>query len=246
MPEIPQQVGLTPEQIAQFQVDPNQWVQSILSGEFLGANPYINELIAAMEADARRAYETGTVPLLRSNLNMGGAYGSALGSLAESRAAQDFTRGLMGQTAGVRYQDYGAERENMMRALQLLSGETVASRQGLFGARDTDVQSATNLEQTQMQTAAQRAAARMSAGARRYAADRSYAASQLGAQADYWRNLFNYSGLMRGFTGGPGESMGRRNAAPRTPDVWGGPAGGFVPANKPIGGDPWNQPGAWG
>lgn len=236
---MPPQVQLTPEQIANFQSDPSEWLRQVLSGQFLGANPYIDQLIQTMEGDARRAYETGTVPLQRSELNMGGAYGSALGALAESRASQDFTRGLMGQTAGVRYEDYGAERENMMRALGLLSGETVASRQGLFGARDTDVGAATNIQTANISAAAQRAAANAAAGASRYGADRGYAASRLNAQADYWRNLFNQSQIQRGFGGGP-PAPGVTSPTAGWPDP-----GINRGLDKFAGGDPWNSPGGW-
>lgn len=266
MPEIPQQVGLTPEQIAQFQADPNEWMRAVLGGQYLGANPYIDQLISQIEADAQRQFQESILPTETARLNMSGAYGTALGQQARAGAAEDFARGLMGQTAGIRFQDYGSERDRMMQALGLLSGETAASRQGLFGARDTDVQSATNLQQTQMQTAAQRAAARMAAGASRYAADRSYAGQRLGAQASYWNNLFNRSQQMRGLFGGPAGSIGQRGAggggmatlpfipptattpfvpssgALRSQGVYGGPAGGPVRYDGP---GAWDNPGAF-
>lgn len=246
MPPIPQQVGLTPEQIANFQADPNQWLRSVLEGQFLGQNPHLQDIISQIEADAQRQFQESILPTTTAQLNQSGAYGTALGAQARAGAAEDFARGLMGQTAGIRYEDYGSERDRMQQALQLLSGETLGSRQGLFGARDTDVQSATNIEQANIAAAAQRAAARSAAGASRYGADRSFAAARLGAQSDFWRNAFNRSGLMRGFTGGPQQSIGQRGAGAQGRNVFGGPAGGFVPADKPIGGDPWNQPGAWG
>lgn len=242
MPPIPQQVGMTPEQIAQFQADPNEWMRAVLGGQYLGSNPYIDQLIKTMEADAQRQFQESILPTRKSELNLSGAYGSALGAQAEARAAEDFARGLMGQTAGIRYQDYGAERENMMRALGLLSGETAASRQGLFGARDTDVGSATNIETANISAAAQRAAANAAAGASRYGADRSFAAARLGAQSDFWRDAFSRSGLMGGFTGGPSNAP---QGGAGTQGAWGGPANRSLPY-KPVGGDPWNQPGAWG
>lgn len=255
MPPIPQQVGMTPEQIARFQAQPNEWMRAVLEGQFLGANPYIQDVISQIEADAQRQYREAELPTLTSQLNLSGAYGTALGARARSQAAADFARGLMGQTAGIRYQDYTGERENMMRALGLLSGETAASRQGLFGARDTDVQSATNLRQAEIAAAAQRAAANAAASASRYSA-------RLGAQSSYWNNLFNRSQQMRGLFGGPGEPIGQRVAGggmatlPFVPpgkggsfgvsgqNVWGGPAGGPVKYGGSMG-DPWNTSGGF-
>lgn len=262
MPPIPQQVQLTPEQIANFLPQINQYMQQVLGGEFIGANPYIDELIQQTEADAMRQFQESILPTRAAELNLSGAYGTALGQQAEANTARDFAQMLSGQTSGLRAQDYQSERENMMRALQLLSGETVASRQGLFGARDTDVQSATNLRQAQMAANAQRAAARAAAGASRYGADRAFAAQRLGMQSDFWRDAFNRSGLMRGFTGGPQQSLGQRGAAPAvgtgprfTPEIpagfgaagqgglFGGPAGGVLQGPSTI--DPWNNPGAF-
>lgn len=239
---MPSPVGLSPEAIANFFPELNQYMRKLLEGGFLDqGNPYVQSLIQNIEEDANRAYLTGTVPLVRSNLNMSGAYGSALGSLAESRASQDFTRGLMGTLAQTRTGLYESERDRMMQGLQLYSGETIASRQGLFGARDTDVQSATNIRTAQIAAAAQKAAARMAANAARYGADRSYAASRLGAQGDYWNNLFNYSQLLRSYTGGPQDPIGQRPPPPF------GDARDFgvrIPGYRyKRGPDPWNDPG---
>lgn len=265
MPPIPQQVGMTPEQIAAYQVDPNQWLRSVLEGQYLGANPYLNQLISQIESDAQRQFQESILPTTRSELNLSGAYGTALGQQAQAKSAEDFARGLMGQTAGIRYQDYGSERDRMQQALQLLSGETVASRQGLFGARAADVQSATGIRQSEIAAAAQRAAANAAASASRYGADRSYAAARLAQQSNYWNNLFNRSQQMRGFFGGPEQSMGQRAAAGtqspsfsipkfdfmQGPNViggvggqgaWGGPADGALRYAGSTG-DPWNTGG---
>lgn len=252
MPPIPQQVQLTPEQIAAFQADPNQWMQQVLEGQYLGANPYIDELIRQTEADAMRQFQESILPTRAAELNLSGAYGTALGQQAEANTARDFAQMLSGQTSGLRAQDYASERDRMMQALQLLSGETLGTRQGLFGARGQDVQSATNLQQAQIAANAQRAAARAAAGASRYGADRSFAAARLGQQANFWQDAFNRSGLMRGFTGGPQQSLGQRGAiqTPSAPTgqfaglmqqgVFGGPAGGVVQGPSTI--DPWNNP----
>lgn len=255
MPEMPAQVSLTPEQIAAFQADPNQWLRSVLEGQYLGANPYIDQLIQAMEADAQRQFQESILPTRRSELNLSGAYGTALGAQAEAKAAEDFARGLMGQTAGIRFQDYGAERDRMQQALQLLSGETLASRQGLFGARGEDVQSATGIRQSEIAAAAQGAASRMGMrgqlGAARIGQSGANYRARLAAQQNYWNNVFNRSQQMRGFFGGPGQPMGQRGQVgvptsqpvygPVGTGLWGGPAGGV--AQGPPTADPWNVEG---
>lgn len=256
MPPIPQQVGMTPEQIANFQASPNEWLRAVLEGQYLGQNPYLQDVISQIEADAQRQFQESILPTRRSELNLSGAYGTALGSMAEAGAAEDFARGLMGQTAGIRYEDYGAERDRMMQGLQLLSGETLGSRQGLFGARGQDVQSATSIRQSEIAAAAQRAAANAAAGASRYSA-------RLGAQSSYWNNLFQRSQQMRGIFGGPGQSIGQRGAGGASfsvPDmpagkigsiggfgaqgVYGGPAAGPVKWGGSMG-DPWNTSGGF-
>lgn len=236
----PPPVSMTPEAIAQFQADPNQWLRQLLEGQFLGANPYLADVISQIEADAQRQFQESILPTRRSELNLSGAYGTALGSQAEAKAAEDFARGLMGQTAGIRYQDYGSERDRMMQGLQLLSGETLGSRQGLFGSRDTDVQAAAQRAAANMSMRGQLGAARTAAGARMHNA-------RLAQQSAYWNNLFNRSQQMRGFFGGPQQSLGQRTAAPQAGALGAPGLPGFKFAQGPetIGGDPWNTPGGF-
>lgn len=189
----PSPVNLTPEQIAQFFPDLDPYTRQVLEGYYLDqGNPYTRDLISSIEGDAARAYETSTVPLMRSELNMGGAYGSALGALAESRSAQDYTRGLSGVLAGTRTGLYESERDRMMAALGGYQGQTDASRGALTGMRGQDI----GLLQTQEQAAASRFGASASAGAARYGADRQYGLGMNQLRYQYFRDLMNQSSMM--------------------------------------------------
>lgn len=236
---------MDPLDVVSYSPEANQWLQAVLGGDFLGANPYIDQLIKQMEADAMRQYSEAILPTATARLNQSGAYGTALGKQAQANTARDFAQSLAGQTAGVRYEDYGAERDRMMQALGIYSGQEDQTRGLLSNMRLGTEQAQTSLEQSRIAAAAQRAAANAAAGASRYGADRSFAAARLGAQSDFWRDAFSRSGLMRGYTGGPqqGASFGTPPMVPQG-GVSGGPAGGFVPYKG--GGDPWNSPGAWG
>lgn len=229
---------MDPLDVVSYSPEANQWLQQVLGGEFLGANPYIDQLIQQMEADAMRQYGEAILPTATSQLNMSGAYGTALGKQAQANTARDFAQGLAGQTAGIRYEDYGSERDRMMQALGIYSGQEDQARGLLSNMRLGTEQSQTSLEQARIAAAAQRAAANAAASASRYGA-------RLGAQSSYWNNLFNQSQNMRGWQGGPTDGLGQRNAPTGAPPMASIPKFDFQQGPGALNADPWSQPGAW-
>jgi hypothetical protein len=187
---------MDPMEIAKYSPEASQWMQQVLSGGFLGSNPYLDQVIQAMQDDAMRAYQQSTVPMQRSELAMSGAYGTALGEQAQQQGAVDFSRGLAGQMSGVRSGAYESERDRMMQALGMFQDETMGTR-GLLGQMRMGTESAqAGITQSQLAAAAQRAAANAAANASRYGSGLQYKLGMQGLQQDALRDLMNYSGQM--------------------------------------------------
>ncbi|MGH6933293.1 MAG: hypothetical protein ACREEE_12775 [Dongiaceae bacterium] len=89
----------------------------ILGGGYLNANPYLQGAIDAASQGAARNYLSAIVPGIDSSYSLAGRYGSG----AHQSAHENAQRALAGQLGGIAsnlaYQDYGAERANMMAAL---------------------------------------------------------------------------------------------------------------------------------
>ena len=216
-----------PAAIANFSPQMSQWLEQVLSGQFLGANPYINQLIAATEADAQRQFSESQVPMQMSGLNAMGNYGSALGQMASANAGQNFARGLSAQTSGIRSQDYSNERSNMMQALGMYTGQQdnsrslLASMSNALTAKQSQLGAANIGAKASMYGAdqsriGQLGAANIHAGASRHATNSA-------AEQNYWNNLFNWSNMMNNYTGGPANGTGLMG---NYGNAWSGGGGG--------------------
>lgn len=75
-----------------------------LSGQYLDSNPYINDIVDRTTADVGNS--------VNSAFASGGRYGS-------NAHADTLSQSVADASAGIRYQNYGDERENMMRGLAL-------------------------------------------------------------------------------------------------------------------------------
>lgn len=89
----------------------------ILGGGYLNANPYLQGAIDAASQGAARNYQSAVMPGIDSSFSLAGRYGSG----AHVSAHENAQRALAGQLGGIAsnlaYQNYGAERSNMMNAL---------------------------------------------------------------------------------------------------------------------------------
>jgi hypothetical protein len=91
----------------------------MLGGGYLNANPYLQGAIDAASQGATRNYLTSVLPGIDSSFSLAGRYGSG----AHQSAHENAQRALAGQLGGIAsdlaYQNYGAERANMMNALAM-------------------------------------------------------------------------------------------------------------------------------
>ena len=202
--------GMTPQQIASYTPPTNDYLTSLLSGDWLNSNPYIDQMISGLESDAQRQFQNSILPSVRNPYMMGGTYGGSLSKMAEANAADQFTRGLMGQVAGIRSDLYNSERDRMLQGLGLLSNDTNAAR-GLLGG----------IMQSNIGAAASRYGANQAAGASRYGSNLSYQLGMQNLKYNYLNDLLNASQNYNYYTGGPPPSGAA--GQPANPD----PAGNF-------------------
>jgi len=125
--------------LANYQVKPNQWMESVLQGDFLGSNPYLEDVISNLSREAGQAHEQYTLPGINQQFNSGGRYGSGAQARANILAGEQFDEGLMGEISGIRAGSYESERDRMMQALGLLSGENTSARSNLAGVKQSGI-----------------------------------------------------------------------------------------------------------
>lgn len=93
-----------------------------LGGEYLNANPYLPAVIDAASRGVSRNYQDAVAPGIDSSFSLAGRYGSGA-HLSAHDAAQRNLAAQLGDIAGnLAYQGYGAERANMLNALNAVPG----------------------------------------------------------------------------------------------------------------------------
>jgi hypothetical protein len=80
-----------------------------VGGQYLGANPYLQAALKPAQQATQQAYYDA-INEARSNLSMGGRYGSGAQTELESRAQQNLANALAGQAGQLAYQNYATER----------------------------------------------------------------------------------------------------------------------------------------
>ena len=91
----------------------------VLSGEYLKAgNPYLQQAISAATRPILDAFEGQIMPGIDSAFSSAGRYGSGLQGEAYRDAQSDLTRNIGDVASNMAFQNYGAERNNMMNAMQ--------------------------------------------------------------------------------------------------------------------------------
>jgi hypothetical protein len=83
--------------------------QQTVSGQYLGANPYLQAALRPAQQATQQAYYDA-INEARSNLSMGGRYGSGAQTELESRSQQNLANALAGQAGQLAYQNYASER----------------------------------------------------------------------------------------------------------------------------------------
>ena len=95
-----------------------QQLQQTISGQFLGANPYLEAALQPAFGAAQRQYEAATNQAL-SNFSRAGRYGSGAMQGALTNVGGEFARALTGTAGQLGYANYADERGRQMAATQL-------------------------------------------------------------------------------------------------------------------------------
>lgn len=112
-----------------FVGDAGDYLSSVLQGDFLGPNPYLQNVIDASSADVTRNFSTGVLPSIASRFGRAGRSGSPAEMAATGRATGELTDSLSQMTGNIRYRDYNERLGDMMRAV----GLAPAIRQAEYG-----------------------------------------------------------------------------------------------------------------
>lgn len=139
--------------LANYQVVPNEYMQRVLSGDYLAqGNPYQQSMLNAMQ----NAYEQ-SLPSIDARFAQSGRFGSGALAGAHVLANERYNTGVE-NTLG---QLWDSERNRMNEALGMLSQETASARNTMGGVQQSEISGAAQRAAAQTAADAQRAAARM-------------------------------------------------------------------------------------
>jgi hypothetical protein len=94
-----------------------QQQQNVISGQYLGANPYLEAALRPGQESATQAYNQA-IGGTRSNASLAGRYGSGAQNQLESLSQQNLANALTNQAGQAAYQNYAAERGMQNQAAQ--------------------------------------------------------------------------------------------------------------------------------
>jgi hypothetical protein len=94
-----------------------QQQQNVISGQYLGANPYLEAALRPGQQAATAAYNQA-IGGTRSNASLAGRYGSGAQTQLESLSQQNLANALTNQAGQIAYQNYAAERGMQNQAAQ--------------------------------------------------------------------------------------------------------------------------------
>jgi hypothetical protein len=94
----------------------SQAIGQTLSGQMLGANPYLESAIQAANRPVIDQFRQEILPALNSQFARSGRYGSGAMVASQQRALDQLGRNLSETASGLAYQDYSAERRNQLNA----------------------------------------------------------------------------------------------------------------------------------
>jgi len=102
-----------------------QQMLGTIQGQYLGANPYLQQALQPGFDAAQRQYEGGVNQAL-SNFSKAGRYGSNAMQGALTQSGGDYARALTGAAGALGYQNYGDERARQMAAMGAAPGMAAA------------------------------------------------------------------------------------------------------------------------
>jgi hypothetical protein len=145
-----QQLG---DYLGNYSVEPNQWMREVLDGKFLDqGNPYVQSLVDESYEDYQRSLGD-----IDSRFATSGRFGSGALARAHVLANEEFNEGAQ-QLRGSLYEN---ERNRMMDAMGMLSGENTSARSTLGGTNQSLIARSGQLGSAKIAADAQRAAASM-------------------------------------------------------------------------------------
>lgn len=127
------------------------WLRETARGEMLGGNPYINDVVSAMNRGTTGAYQNA-IAGMEGNMSRAGGMGGSMEALLRGKENEGLTRGLAENEAKIRYGDYATER-----------GYQEQARHALPGAHATEVGTMLNAGGAMNDVAMQRLQAQMAA-----------------------------------------------------------------------------------
>ena len=93
-----------------------QGILETATGSYLGENPALQGAIDAASRGMARNYQEAVAPGIDSQFSGAGRYGSNQLQTAQDTAQENLATGLRDLSSQLAYRDYGAERENMLKA----------------------------------------------------------------------------------------------------------------------------------
>jgi hypothetical protein len=97
-------------------------LQKTLSGGYLNANPYMDQMVQQVQGDLTRSYNESVVPQQNAMRARSGSFGNSGVEQAIGSQANDFTRQLGNVSTQLRGNDYANERSRMQGAIGMSSG----------------------------------------------------------------------------------------------------------------------------
>ena len=96
-----------------------QNLQATLSGQYLGANPYLQNQIDASAQDTIRNYNLSVRPQQQAQDAQSGSFGNSGLQQMQLEGQRQLGQTLANSANAMRYQNYGQERANQMQALSM-------------------------------------------------------------------------------------------------------------------------------
>ena len=97
----------------------NQATQDTISGKYLNSNPYLDSVVNTALGDVTKNFNNNILPGLTSTYAKSGRFGGGLMQNGISDAVGATGREAMNAAGGIRYQNYGDERQRQLQASAL-------------------------------------------------------------------------------------------------------------------------------
>ena len=94
----------------------NQSLVDTAGGDYLNSNPHFDQTVDAASRAVTRNFNNNVMPAIDSKFSGSGRYGSGMHKSLIEDSAEDLNRQVSDMAGGMAFQNYNAERNNMMQA----------------------------------------------------------------------------------------------------------------------------------